>query len=61
MADHGHYRVRYALLSIVLVNIMMLYYEIHMFMIIKCCVDLLVKYWHWCINQIQCYTVLAGL
>ena len=45
MADHGHHRVKYALLSIVLVNIMMLYYEIHMFMIIKCCVDLLVKYW----------------
>ena len=43
MADHGHHRVRYALLSIVLVNIMMLYYEIHMLMIIKCCVDLLVN------------------
>ena len=43
MADHGHHRVRYALLSIVLVNIMMLYYEIHMLMIIKWCVDLLVN------------------
>ena len=43
MADHGHHRVRYALLSIVLVNIMMLYYEIHMLIIIKCCVDLSVN------------------
>ena len=43
MADHGHHRVKYASLSIVVVDIMMWYCEIHLLMIIKRCVDLLIN------------------